>query len=206
MIKLLIVDDHPIVLAGTKNLLEDVKDMDIQTVFDSKIVMSIIEQQEFDIYLLDINMPNLSGIDLIELIKKRQPNAKIILYTGYDIRDYYSLVIEKKINGILSKTAAKEEILYTIRLAMHNRLTMRNDFLDYIESVFFAKKNCKFELTDKEKSILKLLVDGFTNKAIALELDVTPRTVERYLTQLFIVLNVTSRVKAIELAKEQDLI
>ncbi|KMY31904.1 hypothetical protein ACZ11_06880 [Lysinibacillus xylanilyticus] len=206
MIKLLIVDDHPIVLAGTKKLFDDVKDMDIRTVSDSKIVMSIIEQQEFDIYLLDINMPNLSGIDLIKLIKKRQPNARIILYTGYDIRDYYSLVIEKNINGILSKTASKEEILYTIRLAMHNRLTMRSDFLDFIKSVFISKKDYKVELTEKEKQILKFLVDGYPNKAIASELDVTQRTVERYLTQLFTVLKVTSRIGAVELAKEQDLI
>ena len=96
MIELLIVDDHPVVLDGTKTLLQDLTDVKIETEQDGQAVLSLMDTKSFHLYLIDINMKPTNGIQLAELIKKKQPGALILLYTGYELSDYYELLIEKK--------------------------------------------------------------------------------------------------------------
>lgn len=96
MIEILIVDDHPVVLDGTKTLLQDLENVHIETEQESANVLARMESHPFQLYLIDINMKPLNGIQLAEMIKKQQPEALIILYTGYELSDYYELLVEKK--------------------------------------------------------------------------------------------------------------
>lgn len=96
MIDILIVDDHPVVLDGTKTLLQDLENVHIETEQESANVASRMETQTFQLFLIDINMKPINGIQLAEMIKKIQPEALIILYTGYELSDYYELLVEKK--------------------------------------------------------------------------------------------------------------
>lgn len=95
MIEILIVDDHPVVLDGTKTLLQDLENVHIETEQESANVLARMESHPFQLYLIDINMKPLNGIQLAEMIKKQQPEALIILYTGYELSDYYELLVEK---------------------------------------------------------------------------------------------------------------
>ncbi|KOS66976.1 regulator [Lysinibacillus contaminans] len=207
MITMLIVDDHPIVLEGTKNLFQEIADMVVDTESDATCVLQKVKKTPFDIYLIDINMPLQNGIVLARNIKVLQSNAAIILYTGDDIVDYYPLILERKIQGILAKTASKEQIIRTIRSISHGELVLPINFLDFLESKCYPQElQKKLKLNAKEKQILSLIADGDTNHAIAVKLNVTQRTVERYLTQLFTLLNVESRTEAVNFAKERHLL
>ncbi|WP_245622891.1 response regulator transcription factor [Lysinibacillus contaminans] len=204
---MLIVDDHPIVLEGTKNLFQEIADMVVDTESDATCVLQKVKKTPFDIYLIDINMPLQNGIVLARNIKVLQSNAAIILYTGDDIVDYYPLILERKIQGILAKTASKEQIIRTIRSISHGELVLPINFLDFLESKCYPQElQKKLKLNAKEKQILSLIADGDTNHAIAVKLNVTQRTVERYLTQLFTLLNVESRTEAVNFAKERHLL
>lgn len=207
LITVLIVDDHPIVLEGTKNLFQEIDDMVVETESDATCVLQRVKENPFDIYLIDINMPLQNGIVLARNIKVLQSNAAIILYTGDDITDYYSLILDRKVEGILAKTASKEQIIRTIRAIIHGEIVLPNNFLDYLDSKFNSQESQKkLKLNAKEKHILNLIADGATNNAIAAKLNVTQRTVERYLTQLFTLLNVDSRTEAVKLAKAKHLL
>lgn len=207
LITMLIVDDHPIVLEGTKNLFQEIDDMVVDTENDATRVLQKVKKTPFDIYLIDINMPLQNGIVLARNIKVLQPNAAIILYTGDDIVDYYSLILERKVEGILAKTASKEQIIRTVRSISHGELVLSIKFLDFLESKCHPHElQKKLKLNAKEKQILSLIADGDTNNAIAIKLNVTQRTVERYLTQLFTLLNVDSRTEAVHFAKEKHLL
>ena len=201
------MDDHPIVLEGTKNLFQEIDDMVVDTESDATCVLQKVKNTPYDIYLIDINMPLQNGIVLARNIKVLQSNAAIILYTGDDIVDYYPLILERKIEGILAKTAPKEQIIRTIRSISHGELVLPINFLDFLESKCYPQElQKKLKLNAKEKQILGLIADGNTNNAIAVELNVTQRTVERYLTQLFTLLNVESRTEAVNFAKEKHLL
>lgn len=205
MISVLIVDDHPIVLKGTKVLFQGIEDLYIETEFNPEQVQIRMKNEYFHIYLLDINMAKKNGIELASEIKALQENAIIILYTGDDIDAYYSLIIEKKVDGILSKTAPIERVINTIRLAAQGDIVLPVGFIDYINK----KMQNKYEtlkLTNKETELIKMLMEGYTNKQMAETLYVTQRTVERYLAQIYNILGVSSRVEAIEIVQEKGLI
>lgn len=204
MIDILIVDDHPVVLDGTKTLLQDLTNVQIDTEQDSAAVLSRMDAQAFQLFLIDINMKPVNGIQLSEMIKKKQPEALIILYTGYELSDYYELLIEKKVDGLLSKLATKQQVIQTIEAALRGEILLAADFLDFVQQrIHLPNMQQEILLSDKEQEILQLVAQGCTNKAIASAIGVTQRTVENYLSKLFVKLNVESRAEAVIVAKEK---
>jgi len=208
LISMLIIDDHPIVLEGSKALFQGLDNMYIETESKPEQVLNSLQQTRFDVFLVDVNMAPIDGISLAANIKAIQENALIILYTGDDIRSYYSLILDKKVDGVLSKTASREKVIQTIHSIVQGDFVLSTDFLDYINLKMqkMQNKHTVLKLNIKEKQLMTLLIEGYTNRMIAEKLGVTPRTVERYLTQLFTVLNVPSRWEAIELVKEKNLL
>ncbi|MFL1998763.1 response regulator transcription factor [Lysinibacillus irui] len=201
---ILIIDDHPVVLDGTKTLLQDLANVKIETEQDSAAVLPRMDTEAFQLFLIDINMKPINGIQLSEMIKKKQPEALIILYTGYELSDYYELLIEKKIDGLLSKLATKEQVIQTIQAALRGEILLAADFLDFVQQrTNLPNVQQEVLLSDKEQEILQLVAQGCTNKAIASAIGVTQRTVENYLSKLFVKLNVESRAEAVIVAKEK---
>ncbi|MBD8520988.1 response regulator transcription factor [Lysinibacillus sp. FSL R7-0073] len=204
MMNILIIDDHPVVLDGTKTLLQDLVNVQIETEQDSAAVLLRMDTEAFQLFLIDINMKPINGIQLAEMIKKKQPEALIILYTGYELSDYYELLIEKKIDGLLSKLATKEQVIQTIQAALRGEILLAADFLDFVQQRSnLPNTQQEVLLSDKEQEILQLVAQGCTNKAIASAIGVTQRTVENYLSKLFVKLNVESRAEAVIVAKEK---
>jgi len=203
MMNILIIDDHPVVLDGTKTLLQDLANVQIETEQDSAAVLPRMATEAFQLFLIDINMKPINGIQLAEMIKKKQPDALIILYTGYELSDYYELLIEKKIDGLLSKLATKEQVIQTIQAALRGEILLAADFLDFVQQRSnLPNVQQEVLLSDKEQEILQLVAQGCTNKAIASAIGVTQRTVENYLSKLFVKLNVESRAEAVIVAKK----
>ncbi|MFJ5563663.1 response regulator transcription factor [Lysinibacillus xylanilyticus] len=204
MIDILIVDDHPVVLDGTKTLLQDLPNVQIDTEQDSAAVLPRMDAQAFRLFLIDINMKPINGIQLSEMIKKKQPEALILLYTGYELSDYYELLIEKKVDGLLSKLATKQQVIQTIEAALRGDILLAADFLDFVQQrTNLQNVQQEILLSAKEQEILQLVAQGCTNKAIASAIGVTQRTVENYLSKLFVKLNVESRAEAVIVAKEK---
>lgn len=204
MINILIVDDHPVVLDGTKTLLQDLTDVIIDTEQNCEAVLARMDAQVFQLFLIDINMKPINGIQLSEMIKKKHPEAIILLYTGYELSDYYELLVEKKIDGLLSKLATKEQVIQTILAALRGEILLSADFLDFVQQrMNMPNRHQEVLLSDKEQEILQLVAQGCTNKAIASAIGVTQRTVENYLSKLFVKLNVESRAEAVIVAKEK---
>ncbi|WP_342515671.1 response regulator transcription factor [Sutcliffiella sp. FSL R7-0096] len=204
VIKLLIVDDHPVVLDGTMTLLQELDNFHIETEQNPIAVEGRLDKDSFHLFLIDINMKPINGIQLAESIKQREPDSLVILYTGFELADYYELILKRKIDGILSKTATKEQVIQTIHAVLRREILLPNDFLDFVQSqLHLSLQDSQQTLSDKEKMILNLIAQGFTNKAIAVELSVTQRTVENYLSKLFVKLNVESRAEALKIAMEK---
>jgi len=207
MIQILLVDDHPVVLEGTKALLQNVEDFEIGVAYDSTNALQLMNERNFDVFLVDINMQPVNGIELAKMIKNLCPNARIILYTGYDLQDYYDLILSKEIDGLLTKAVMKDQVIHTIRGVLRDDLVISNDFVDYINQKFkHSTINSQTALTEKELAIIELVAKGYTNKAIAIEQSLTQRTVENYLTKIFARLNVESRAEAVAMAKDKGLI
>ncbi|WP_042479081.1 response regulator transcription factor [Bacillus ndiopicus] len=204
MIKLLLVDDHPLILEGSKQIFGDVPDIVADILADVQAFPQVLAGTQYDVFLLDINLGASNGLELAEQVRAKYPTAIVILYTGEKVEDYYSLIFEKKIDNVVSKTATKDTILRTVYAAINNEVLLPKNFIDYIQPQRSTKK--KLQLNQREKRILELVKAGYTNKAIALELDLAQRTIESNLSQIYMLLNVSTRADAIVKAVELKLI
>jgi len=209
MIDILIVDDHIAVLEGTKNLFHDLDDFAVDTSSDIYAIHQMLNENKakYDAYLVDINMPEQNGIVLCSKIRSKQPSAKVILYTGDNIEDYYSLVLDQMVDGLISKTATKDQVIHTIRETIKDNLVLPANFIDYVKEYYRGDEmEESLKLNDREQQILNLVAMGYSNSTIAEELQLSQRTIERNLSQIFDLLNVTKRSEAVMVAQQRSLI
>lgn len=203
MIKLLLIDDHPLILEGSKQIFSDAPDIVADTLEDVQTFSKVLEETHYDVFIIDINLGESNGLELAEQVKAEDSASIVILYTGEQAEDYYSLIVEKKVDNVISKTATKDTILKVIYAAMNNEILLPKTFIDYIQQ---STKKKQLQLNQREKRILQLVKEGYTNKAIALELNLSQRTVENCLSQIFMLLNISTRAEAVYKVIELKLI
>ncbi|MEB2300317.1 response regulator transcription factor [Lysinibacillus xylanilyticus] len=203
--KLLILDDHPMTLAGAKSFFDSEQNIDITSRDDIQKVYDSIESLDYDIYLIDINMSPVDGLKVAERIRAFHSESAILLYTGDAIKDYYSYIFEHRLNGIIPKTTSMEEILSIFNLVITQKTVLPLDFYDFI-SQRMEQLTLKLQLTKKEIELLGFLKEGLTNKEISGKLFVTERSVERYFQQLYEHLNVSNKEEALLKIQEENLI
>lgn len=195
-IKLTIIDDHPLILEGTKKIFENEKHICANMILNSETTLTDIKRTHADIYLIDINMKHTDGITLATQIRKISPSIKIVLYTGDSISNYFSYIINKIIDGIISKESSPNYILDVIYQTAKGNLIMPEGFIDFIQhQIYKDQPNIKF--SKKEKILINFIDRGLTSKQMASELDLSQRTIERYLQQLYTVLKVNNREEAV---------
>lgn len=188
MIRVLIVDDHQIVGEGTKSMIELEEDMQAEYILNEQEALIKSEATPFDVYLLDMNMPNCSGIELAKKILHIQTDAKIILYTGFEYVSQFNLLINSGISGIISKSASQQELLMAIRAAVNGYTLLPISLLRQLRTDDITTQQLENKtalLTQKELEILESVSKGSSNKQIADELYMSSRAVEYNLTKIF---------------------
>lgn len=214
MIEVLIVDDHPSVSEGTKVIINQQKDMNVTVLTNSLEVMEHLEQATYDVYLIDLYMPELNGLELMKLIREKEPESIILIYTGFDIEIHYNVLIEAKVSGFLSKTATGDQIITAIRCALREEVVLPVCLFRQLKRIEMPSTDAldnetplvNIRLTEKEQTILREIEKGYTNKIIARNLIMSQRTVEHHLTKIFSKLGVESRMEAVLKAQEHQLL
>lgn len=213
MIHVLVVDDHPTVGAGTKFTLEQQPDMTAEVMAESDKVMDRLEDEKYDVYLVDLYMPNLNGIELTKEILRKDPEAVVLIYTGYDIITHYNFMMDAGVSGFVSKTATSEQLITAIRCALREEVVLPLHLLRQLRrgEAGTSRREALEEmsgvgLSEREQHVLELVGRGSTNTAISLKLNVSKRTVESDLTKVFSKLRVSSRTEAYKKASEYGLL
>jgi two-component system competent response regulator ComA len=212
MIHVLVVDDHPAVREGTKAILETGSDVRV-SYLNPPYTIDVIQQisfNEYDVILMDMNLGDINGMELSTEIIKHSEECKIILYTGYDVEDYFDEAIRLGIHGAISKTETKEKILSSIRHALNGDVVVP---YPYLKALILQQKhkssvsqNDTESLNDREKAILQEVERGLTNQEIADKLHLSKRSIEYSLTSIFHKLNVGSRTEAVLISKSEGII
>lgn len=210
MAHILIVDDHRLVCEGTKNVLEREGDFQVDIVTSASEAEQIVEQRAYDVCLIDWCMPDMSGIELSKRILQKQPNAKIVICTGYDVVPFFNYFIELGITGFVSKTASSEQLITAIRCALRDEAVIPVHVLYQLYRCEVKEKMGEDEqpavLGHSELELLLEVANGLCNKDIAKKHHTSQRTVERRLSRIFKKLHVSSRIEAVEKAEKLGLI
>jgi DNA-binding NarL/FixJ family response regulator len=204
-INILIVDDHPMVLEGMKALLSNFDYMTVTgTATNAFEAMDKLKNLMVDIVIADINLPEVSGIELTARIKKEYPAIKVLAMSTFKERSYISQMIKNGASGYLVKSASKEEIEAAIQSASEGRLYLSLD-INSIDLKSEIEPDVPV-VSRREKEVLQLIVDGLTNPQIAEKLFISLHTVDSHRKNLLAKFNVNNTASLIRLAIKNNLV
>ena len=208
-IRILLADDHNIVRAGVRQLLESAKDLQvIAEAEDGEQAQALIQQHKPDVAVLDIQMPKASGIEVTRWVRSHLPEVGVLILTAYDDDPYVLAVLQAGANGYVLKTGQSDELIQAVRDVYEGKSALDPKITQKLMSNIFKgpEKKIVEPLTDRELEVLRLAARGFTNKAIGVQLSISDRTVQGHLAHIFAKLQAGTRTEAVMRAVSQGLI
>lgn len=206
-VKLAVVDDHPIVIQGIVSLVNNLENMNVAGSFQSgSELLGFLKDNQLDIILLDIMLPDINGIELCAQIKRISPGTAVIAISNHTERSIIMQILQNGASGYILKNASVEELQSCIETALNGEIAFSREVIEIIAkpSVNDLKGRPKF--TRREKQILQLIALGKTTPAIATELFLSPLTVETHRRNMMQKLDVKNAIELINIANEQLLI
>lgn len=210
VINIMIADDHSMIREGLKQLLELESNFRvIEEACDGVDCLEKLTKVMPDILLLDINMPNMNGLEVLQKIRERNMNIKVLVLTVHNEVEYLLKAVDIGVNGYVLKDSESVELKKAILSVIEGE--------DYIQPSLIPVLNSKMidrdrdtvlidELTRRESEVLKLLAVGKYNKEIAEELKISERTVKNHVSNIFKKIHVTDRTQAAVFAIRNNLI
>jgi len=204
-IRIVLADDHPVVLAGVKALLQANEDMElVGEATSGPEALSLICETIPDIAVIDISLPELSGIDLARRAGKECPGVKLLVLTVHEDRAYVQPLLQIGVRGYLLKRSAAEELVRAIRAVAEGGI-----YLDpaIAEKALTAPEEPSVsrgeqELSQREGEVLRLTAQGFSNKEIAARLEISTKTVETHKARALEKLGIRTRSEIVRYGVE----
>ena len=207
-IRVVLTDDHPVVRQGIKSLLE--KGDGIEVVGEASTgeeTIQKVKELNPDVLLLDVELPDIPGPRLALQIQQLQPDLKILVLSAHDDAVYIQGLLELGAAGYLMKEEAPDVILEAVKgVAQGQKGWLSRRIAARVSSWMEEGDSERGELSLREREVLHAVVNGMTNQAIASDLGISEKTVEKYIRGIFIKLNVSSRVEAAVYAVREKLV
>jgi len=212
-IHILLADDHTILRAGLKMMLNAQPDMEVVgEAHDGR--QAIVESLRLqpDIVLMDITMPDMNGIEATRQIKKAQPEIKVLVLTMHENDEYVFQALRAGASGYMLKEAADTELITTLHVIQSGQFYLSPSAQavmvgDYLQRMRTGEEKDSYKsLTEREREILKLVAEGYTNNQIAERLIISPKTVDTHRTHVMDKLNLHSRAELVKYAMRRGLL
>ncbi|MBV6646847.1 MAG: response regulator transcription factor [Cyclobacteriaceae bacterium] len=195
-IKVLIADDHEMILDGLRLLLEQQEDIEViaESYNGSEVLSAIEKVEELDVAILDINMPEKDGIETTQEIKKKFPEVKVLILTMYNRKEFIKNLMEAGTDGYILKNSGKEELVKAIRSLAKGEPYFGKEITKTIMKSYQKNKifdsPLDIELTEREKDIIKLVAEGLSTQEIADQIFLSAHTVNTHRRNILNKLNV----------------
>ena len=207
-LKVLLADDHPVVRQGLRSLLSVAPDIEIVAeASDGLEAVDMVNEQQPDVVLMDIRMPNLDGLEATRRIKGQSPSVSVILLTMYDNDAYIVDAIKAGAGGYLLKDASRDLLVHTIRAVYSGGILIKTSLLRQAFSSLTTAKDIALKgkngdppemdgLTPRERDVLLLMVEGQSNKEIGQALAISEDTAKKHVQAVISKLGVSDRTQA----------
>lgn len=199
-IHVLLADDHAVVRAGIRQFLEHALDITVVAeADDGAMARSLIAEHLPDVAVLDIQMPEASGIEVTRWVRANHPQVGVLVLTAYEDDPYVMAVLQAGANGYVLKTARPPEIIQAVRDVHEGKSALDPAIAGrLIARLAGQHRVSKYEaLTEREMEVLRLAAQGFTNKAVGIQLGISDRTVQGHLAKIYGKLDASSRTEAV---------
>ncbi|ABX03957.1 MAG TPA: DNA-binding response regulator [Herpetosiphon sp.] len=206
MIRILVVDDHPVVREGLVAILSTQADFSVVGEASAGLqAVELCQQLQPDLVLLDLELPDLDGVAVLERLDLAATNRRVLVFTAFDTDERIIGAVRAGAQGYLLKGAPRDELFAAIRLIHAGGSTLHpliaSKLLRQVQ-----RDTTLVELTPREHEVLQHLAQGFANKQIAYQLNITERTVKFHLNSIFQKLGAHNRTEAVAIAYERQLI
>lgn len=210
-INIMIVDDHAMIREGLKQLLElDGEIRVINEAGDGEECINKIEQVNPDVLLLDINMPKMNGLEVLEVLKERGCGIKVLILTIHNEVEYLAKAVKIGVNGYVLKDSPAETLRKAIFTVYNGETFIQPSLATVLESEKENKVGKRLQhendLTRREIEVLCLLAEGLYNKEIAYQLNISEKTVKNHVSSIFRKINVSDRTQAAVYAIKNNLV
>jgi len=201
-IKVAIVDDHALIREGIKKLLELEESFEIVALAgDGYEALEVVKATRPDVILLDINMPNMNGIDCLKQIKLQFPDIKVIMLTIHEDAEYLIETINIGAEGYVLKDADVSSLIKAIQKVVQGEVYIHPTLSGILVREYKRKDRnmadaIENNLTKREYEVIRLISKGFNNKEIAIELFISEKTVKNHVSNIFKKIKVTDRTQA----------
>jgi two-component system, NarL family, response regulator len=201
-IRVILVDDHPVVRDGLANIVNQQKDMRVVAeADDGDTAIALYDEHRPDVMVLDLRMPGRDGVSVVEIVLEKHPKARLLIMTTYDGDEDIFKSLSRGAKGYLLKDAPRQEILTAIRAVAADQ--------PYTSGAIAAKalqRMVRPSLTQRELDVLQQLAEGRSNKDIGRRLHITEGTAKTHVKAILTKLDAMSRTEAVTLAHKRGLI
>ncbi|HDZ28167.1 hypothetical protein LCGC14_0688630 [marine sediment metagenome] len=187
MIKILIADDHPVVRKGLKEIIEDIPDMVVSgEASNGQEALEKARKGDFDIAVLDISMPGISGLDILKQLKDEKPELSVLVLSMYPEEQYAVRVLRAGASGYLTKESAPEELIAAIRKASKGGKYISSSLAEKLafDLETGAGRPLHETLSDREYQVMRMIASGKTGKEIGVELFLSAKTISTYRSRI----------------------
>ncbi len=207
MLKIIIADDHPVVRRGLTLTIDAEKDMLVAgEAQNGAEVLALLKQHKPDVVLMDLQMPEMNGVEALKRIRAEYPDLPVLILTSFGDDAHVYPALRAGASGFLLKEMSGDDLVAAIRGAAQGKPQLHPDIAKRLMARAPMPDDPFESLTERERGILKLLAKGKSNKEIAGELSLTEMTVKGYVSDLFAKLGVNDRTQAALMAVRYGLV
>jgi DNA-binding NarL/FixJ family response regulator len=209
-IRLLVVDDHAVVRQGLVAMLSPRNGMEVVgEAANGRDAVLLARELQPDVIIMDLQMPELNGIEATAAIRQERPDVRILILTSFDEQDRIAAIMAAGASGFLLKDSGADELLQAIRGVHSGNIILSPKVMQALSTRDSSSQQIAsgtIALTPREIEVLRGIVNGLTNQAIAVNLSISSTTVRSHVSAILSKLDVTNRTQAALVARELDLI
>ncbi len=211
MIRVVVADDHAILRDGIRSILEGQDDIIVVGEADDGLkVIESVKASLPDIVLMDLSMPNMNGLQATRYIKEHFPQVKVLILTQHDDREYIASALRAGATGYVLKRSGRREMLNALRQVYEQGAFLTSNLTKEVLQEYSqdgqSQRDKDQHLTEREQQVLKLTVEGKSNKDIARELGISPKTVSVHRTNVMTKVGAQNMVELIRVAAQKHLV
>ena len=202
-VRLILADDHAVVRQGIRRFLEEDPVIDVVAeASDGAEAIDLVEEHRPDVAVLDIRMPEVTGVEATRRIKARFPETRVLVLTAYDDDPYVFALLEAGADGYVLKTASADQLVDAVRTVYRGESALSPEVASKVVQQATGRRPASAadqieSLTPREIDVLRLVADGMTNREVGRELGISHRTVQGHLASIYGKLDANSRTEAV---------
>ncbi len=206
-IKVLLVDDHTVVRSGLSAVLAVSDDLElVGEASDGSEAVKMAERLHPDVVLMDLLMPVMNGVEATKIIKERWPKIQVIALTSFKEKEYVEGALKAGATGYLLKNVTADELVNAVRKSVQGQPSLSPEAAQVLIQKVNEPQKPGFDLTEREKEILQLMVEGLSNSQIADRLVLSQSTAKFHVSNVLSKLGVATRTEAVALALKEHLV